>query len=451
MSSNRPRPVRRVATLALGAALLSPMVTLTAGPLTAEMGGPLALLAPAPAHAADATLAGSVTEAGSPVSRVLVSAYRWDESAERYVFEQETESLVDGTWELQFLPDGAYTLQFDTASSSAQFALGESLGGHTNYADDSPSIQITGGAVASTDVTAHDLIRLGGAVTLSVSQGGATLTDLEDAVAELRGVNAAGEPVTSRRYFASENGELTIARVPAGGFIPWLGAAGSQLAPAAADLLVTAGQVTKAGALELGEAPKDAVTGAAPTLSGDAQVGSELSVSVEVTPAAKLSYRWSTASGTALKSTGSSLALNDTLAGERVQAWVFARAEGSVPYVGVAVSDPIAEAGAQAGGSSASGGSAGSASSAGAAEAGANGTSSTAGSAEAAATASTAGAPGSANASANGSGASGGLATTGAAAMPWLGALGALLLAAGAALFVRKRAGRKAADTTDSE
>ena len=430
MPSNRPRSNRRIATLALGVALTAPLLTLASVPLAAESGGPLAFLAPAPAHAAETTLAGSVTEAGTPVARALVSAYRWDDTSESYVFEQETESLADGSWELQFLPDGAYTLQFNTASSSAQFALGESLGGNANYTDDTPSIQITDGGVSSSDVAEYDLTRLGGSVTLSVTQEGSTLTDLDDAVAELRGVNAAGEQVTSRRYFASKSGELTIARVPAGGFIPWLGAGGSALAPSSADLLVTAGEVTDAGELELGEAPKDAVTGAAPVLAGDARVGAKLSVSAELTPEADLSYLWSTASGTLLEGTGSSLALSEKLAGERVQAWVFARATGVAPYVGVAVSEPIAEADgvdtAAAGGSSDSSGGADS-----------SGGVDASGSADSSGTASS-GAEG----STEGDPSAGDLATTGAKALPWLGAVGALLLAAGAALFVRKRSGR---------
>lgn len=301
------------------------------------------------AQAADATIEGSVTEADAPVARVTVSAYRWDDERGSWDFEQESETAPDGTWALEFLPDGAYTLQFDTSVSTARFALGESLGGNATYADDEPTFEIADGTTRTAPFAEHELERWGGEVTLSVTDGGDTLIDLDDAVAQLRGIDMSGDAAESQREYADEFGVVTISRVPAGGYVPWVAARGEAAAPAPTDALVLPGAAVDLGAAALGTEPEGALAGGEPELSGEARAGETLTVvdpALEPAPE-RVSHRWS-AAGSALSETGASLELTEALIGESVTAWVFAHRAGAAPFIGLVASDPVAPAAAGA-------------------------------------------------------------------------------------------------------
>lgn len=294
------------------------------------------------AAAVDATIAGSVTEDEMPVGRVEVSAYRWDSAQSTYVFEQETETDADGAWTLDFLPDGAYTLQFDTSVSSARYALGESLGGNASYLDDAPAFEITDGTSDADPFAEHDLERWGGEVTLSVTEGDSTLIDLDDAVAQLQGIDVGGVASESQREYADETGEITISRVPAGGYVPWVAARGEAAAPAPLDALVFPGTTVDFGPIALGVAPEGEFAADAPTLSGEPRAGETLTVVDPVfTPDPEIvSHRWS-AGETPLDSTSASLDLTAELVGDPVTAWVFAHGAGNAPFVSMVTSDPV--------------------------------------------------------------------------------------------------------------
>ncbi|MEJ6489253.1 LPXTG cell wall anchor domain-containing protein [Leucobacter sp. USCH14] len=403
----------------------------------------------AAAAPADASIAGSVTEADAPVGRVEVSAYRWDDEESAYVFEQETETASDGTWSLDFLPDGEYTLQYDTSVSNARFALGESLGGNPSYTDDSPIFEIADGASSAAPFAEHELERWGGEVTLSVTEDETTLIDLDDAVARLQGIDLSGAPVESQREYANESGAITISRVPAGGYVPWVAARGEAASPASTDTLVFPGSSTDLGALPLGTAPEDAFTAGAPTLTGEARAGETLTVvDPDIAPDPEsISHRWSSGD-VPLEETSATLELTDALVGEPATAWVFAHRAGTAPFIAMAVSDPVAAAiddadpnsdadaeagaGADASGSSTAGGAGADATDSSSADA-----SGTAGAESDASSnaGSSAGADGG-----DGSGAGDGSLPITGAGIAGIVALGAALLAAGAILVLRRRA-----------
>lgn len=395
------------------------------------------------AHAVDATIGGIVREGNTVLDRVEVSAYRWDDGAGAYVFEQETESDVSGAWQLGFLPDGAYTLDFSTDVSNARFALGESLGGNADYTDDSPKFTIADGATNDGSFADISLTRLGGEAELRVVEGNDTLIDLDDAAAQLRGIDATGASVSSARVFADEDGTVTIPRVPSGGYVPWVAARGSDFAPSTTDALIFAQDHIDFGDLELATGPEAAIEAAAPTLSGDARVGAVLTVIDPEFAAApdSVSHRWS-ADAVTLEHASTELALTDAHAGATVSAWVFAHAAGSIPYVGVVSSPPVApsttgsadansdadsaEANAAVDGGSGSAGTATAASNAGAA---ANSNAAEAGSR---------GAAGSSDGNGSGTDEHGALPLTG-GAVAATALLGVALIAVGALFFVRRR------------
>ncbi|WP_193750695.1 carboxypeptidase-like regulatory domain-containing protein [Leucobacter chromiiresistens] len=399
------------------------------------------------AQAANATIEGSVTEADAPVARVTVSAYRWDDERGSWDFEQESETAPDGTWALDFLPDGAYTLQFDTSVSTARFALGESLGRNATYADDEPTFEIADGTTRAAPFAEHELERWGGEVTLSVTDGGETLIDLDDAVAQLRGIDMNGDASESQREYADESGVVTISRVPAGGYVPWVAARGEAAAPAPTDALVLPGAAVDLGAAALGPAPEGTLVGGEPALTGESRAGETLTiVDPEFDPdPERVSHRWS-AAGSALSETSASLELTEPLIGESVTAWVFAHRAGAAPFIGLVASDPVAPAAAGAGADAAASGTGAAADASGSSTAGgaAAGDSDSAG-ADASAAAgggSDAGSDG-AGAGAGGSGGGDGsedgpLPVTG-AELTGIVALALALLAGGAILVLRRR------------
>ncbi len=405
------------------------------------------------AAAVDATITGSVTEDDAPVGRVEVSAYRWDGDQQSYVFEQATETGSDGSWALDFLPDGAYTLQYDTSVSNARFALGESLGGNSSYADDRPAFEITDGVSDAAPFAEHDLERWGGEITLSITEGGETLIDLDDAVAHVRGIDVNGAPSESQREYADEEGEITIPRVPAGGYVPWVAARGEAAAPAPQDALVFAGASVDFGSIPLGTAPDGEFAADQPTIAGEARSGETLTV---VDPAfdpdpESVSHRWS-AGERALESTSTSLGLTDELVGESVTAWVFAHGTGTSPFVSLVTSDAVLaadedpDAAAAAGGAGSGSDAAGSSAADGADAGGASSGSADASASDAAGDASGAAAGTQAEAASDADAASGGAGEPGDGSLPVTGAgiaglvaLAAALLAAGGILVARRR------------
>ncbi|WP_162230801.1 LPXTG cell wall anchor domain-containing protein [Leucobacter japonicus] len=403
------------------------------------------------ARAVDATIGGIVREGDTVLDRVEVSAYRWDDGVGAYVFEQETESDASGAWQLGFLPDGAYTLDFATDVSNARFALGESLGGNADYTDDSPEFTIADGATNDGAFADVSLTRLGGEAVLRVVEGDDTLIDLDDAAAQLRGIDAAGASVTSARVFADADGTVTIPRIPSGGYVPWVAARGSDFAPSTTDALIFSQDHIDFGDLELGTGPEATLEAAPPTLSGDARVGAVLTVIDPEFAAApdSISHHWS-ADAVALEHASTELALTDAHAGATVSAWVFAHAATSVPYIGVVSSPPVAPS---TSGAADAGSDADSANATADADAAVDGGS---GSAGAATAASDAGAAASSNAAGAGSrGADGssdgrGSGSDGHGTLPLTGGavaatalLGAALIAVGALVFLRRRRVRR--------
>ncbi|WP_162231083.1 LPXTG cell wall anchor domain-containing protein [Leucobacter musarum] len=397
------------------------------------------------AHAVDATIGGIVREGDTVLDRVEVSAYRWDDGVGAYVFEQETESDASGAWQLGFLPDGAYTLNFATDVSNARFALGESLGGNADYSDDSPEFTIADGATNDGAFADVSLTRLGGEAVLRVVEGDDTLIDLDDAAAQLRGIDAAGASVTSARVFADADGTVTIPRIPSGGYVPWVAARGSDFAPSTTDALIFSQDHIDFGDLELGTGPEATLEAAAPTLSGDARVGAVLTVIDPEFAAApdSISHRWS---AVALEHASTELALTDAHAGATVSAWVFAHAATSVPYIGVVSSPPVAPS---TSGAADAGSDADSANATADADAAVDGGSGSAGAATAASDASAAassnaagagsrGADGSSDGRGSGSDDHGTLPITG-GTVAATALLGAVLIAVGALVFVRRR------------
>lgn len=399
------------------------------------------------AHAVDATIGGIVREGDAVIDRVEVSAYRWDDGVGAYVFEQETESDASGAWQLGFLPDGAYTLDFSTDVSSARFALGESLGGNADYTEDSPEFTIADGTANSDSFADVSLTRLGGEAVLRVVEGDDTLIDLDDAAAQLRGVDATGTSVFSARVFADADGTVTIPRIPSGGYVPWVAARGSEFAPSTTDALIFAQDHIDFGDLEIGTSPEITLEAAAPTLAGDARVGAVLTVVDPEFAAApdSISHRWS-ADAVALEHTSRELTLTDEHAGATVSAWVFAHAAASAPYIGVVASPPVAPS---TSGSADASADADSADADAAVDGGAGSAGAATGSSNAGATASSntaeagsRGAAGSSDGSGTGSNDHGSLPLTG-GAVAATALLGAALIAVGALFFVRRRRVRR--------
>jgi hypothetical protein len=303
---------------------------------------------------AEASISGVVTELDRPVSEVVVSAYRWDAAADAYVFEQETDTAGDGSWTLDFLPDGEYTLDYGTEFSSARFALGESLAGDDDYSDDEPQFAVTGSAASATPFADVDLRLFGGALELTVTAAdGTPLIDLDDAAAELRGKTLDGAAVSTAKTFADEEGLVTIPRVPVGNYVAYVGSAGSTPAPVALAASIEAGETVDYGAHAI-PAVADGAVAAAGTLaiSEAPRVGSAVDVTLPTFDPAgdPVEYRWY-ADGTLIEdATGATFTPTDDELGTTLTVWVFAHAAGKDPYlesarasaVVVAADDPSA-------------------------------------------------------------------------------------------------------------
>lgn len=307
----------------------------------------LAVFSAPTAHADEATINGVVTEGDAPVADVTVSAYRLDDSAGGYVFEQQTESSDDGAWTLEFLPDGDYTLFYDTDNSSAKYALGETLDGSPELDGDEPAFRVAGGSASSDEFANKELSVLGGSVTLEVTRDGQTLTDLDDAKGVVRGIDETGAATSSQEFWAGESGSVEIRRVAPGAYVPWISAGGNSMAPVAADAIVTPGVDIDFGKLEIPAAATGEITAdGAPAVEGSATVGETLTLTQPgLTPAAELvSHRWSLGLNTELAAEGP-FTVPASAEGQTIRGWVFAHAAGYAPYIGSAESPTVGQPG----------------------------------------------------------------------------------------------------------
>lgn len=313
------------------------------------LGASAAVAAPA-----EASISGVVTELDRPVSEVVVSAYRWDAGADAYVFEQETDTAGDGSWTLDFLPDGEYTLDYGTEFSSARFALGESLAGDDDYSDDEPQFAVTGAAASATPYADVDLSLLGGAVELTVTAAdGTPLIDLDDAATELRGKTLDGAAVTTTKTFADKEGLVTIPRVPVGNYVAYIGSAGSTPAPVALGASIEAGETVDYGAHAIPAVADGAVAATGTLAITEApRVGSAVDVTLPTFDPAgdPVEYRWYADDTLIEDATGATFTPTDDELGATLTVWVFAHAAGKDPYlesasataVVVAADDPSA-------------------------------------------------------------------------------------------------------------
>jgi len=313
------------------------------------LGTGAALAAPA-----EASISGVVTELDRPVSEVVVSAYRWDAAADAYVFEQETDTAGDGSWTLDFLPDGEYTLDYGTEFSSARFALGESLAGDDDYSDDEPQFAVTAAAASATPFADVDLSLLGGALELTVTAAdGTPLIDLDDAAAELRGKALDGSAVSTAKTFADEEGLVTIPRIPVGNYVAYVGSAGSTPAPVALGASVEAAETVDYGAHAIPAVADGAVAASGTLALAEApRVGTALDVTLPTFDPAgdPVEYRWYADDALIEDATGATFTPTDDELGTTLTVWVFAHAAGKDPYlesarasaVVVAADDPSA-------------------------------------------------------------------------------------------------------------
>lgn len=293
----------------------------------------------------EATITGRLSEGSDPVRGVIVAAHSWDKAGGSYTFEQNAVTRSDGRWTLNHLPDGDYTLEFDTSRSSARFALGESLGGNAKFTADDPQFSIVDGRATTQPFSDVTLGRLGGAVELSVTGAdGAVLIDLDDAYGTVAGLTRSGNAWASTRTWSDETGRIFIARVPVGGYTPAVGAAGSAPASLAGGILVRKGAVTVLGNRAL-PAP---VSGTLTAVSG--QVGIDGTPQVGVALAAALpsfsatpelvEYQWMANSRPVSGATDASFSPTAAEVGKKLTLWVYAHSSGLTSFVGV--TDPSA-------------------------------------------------------------------------------------------------------------
>ena len=295
--------------------------------------------------ASEATITGRLSEGTDPVRGVVVSAHSWDKADSSYTFEQNAISRSDGRWTLNHLPDGDYTLEFDTSRSSARFALGESLGGKANFTADAPQFSIVDGRATTEPFNEVTLGRLGGAVELGVTGAdGAVLIDLDDAYGTLAGLTRGGTAWASSRAWSDETGRIFIARVPAGGYTPAVGAAGSAPASLAGGVFVTKGTVTVLGNRALPVPVTDSLTAVSGQvgIDGTPQAGVALAAALPSFSAAPelVEYQWMADSTPVDGATDPSFSPTATEVGKKLTLWVFAHSAGLTSFVGV--SDPSA-------------------------------------------------------------------------------------------------------------
>src|SRR5690625_7514548 len=59
--------------------------------------------------------------------------------------------------------------------------------------------------------------------------------------------------MNSRTFWAYEDGRITVPRIPLGGYVPWIGVEGEELAPTATGVVVEAETTTVVGSFEVPE------------------------------------------------------------------------------------------------------------------------------------------------------------------------------------------------------
>lgn len=293
----------------------------------------------------EATITGRLSEGTDPVRGAIVSAHSWDKADGSYAFEQNAITRSDGKWTLNHLPDGDYTLEFDTSRSSARFALGESLGGNATFTADDPQFSIVDGRATTEPFSEVTLSRLGGAVELGVTGAdGGVLIDLNDAYGSLAGLTQSGKAWTSARTWSDETGRIFIARVPAGGYTPAVGAAGSAPASLAGGVIVRKGEVTVLGNRALPAPVVDRLTAISGQvgIDGTPQVGVALAAAIPAFSAAPelVEYQWMADSTPVDGATDAAFSPTAAEVGKKLTLWVFAHTSGLTSFVGV--SDPSA-------------------------------------------------------------------------------------------------------------
>lgn len=313
-----PKHVRAVALAAtFGLALMGASVT-----------------AGAASAAPTAEIGGTLLEGDEPVANALVTAYTLDGDA--HEFEAEARTDEAGEWELVNLPDGDYTLEFSTDYSSAQYALGETLSGAADLTDEPTGFVIDDGQAAETPFEEVTLTRLGGAIEVQiVDEAGEPFIDLDDAASEVRGLSADGEEWNSRTFWADEEGRLVVPRIPLGGYVPWIGVSGDELAPTATGVVVEAETTTDAGTFEIPEiAESEFDVSGDFAIDGEGTVGETLKVHWPTTDPEPGSTQvtWAQAGEVLAHDEPEYLATEDDVDGE-LTAWGFIFADGFTPVI----------------------------------------------------------------------------------------------------------------------
>ena len=309
------------------------------------------------AAAPTADIGGILLEGEEPIANALVTAYTLDgESPE---FEAEARTDEAGEWELRNLPDGDYTLEFSTDHSSAQYALGETLSGATDLADEPTGFVIDDGEASEAPFEEVTLTRLGGAIEMQiVDEEGEPFIDLDDAASELRGLSSDGEEWNSRTFWADEDGRITVPRIPLGGYVPWIGVEGEELAPTATGVVVEAETTTVVGSFEVPErAESEFEVSGEFAIDGEGTVGETLTVQwPSTTPdPGSTQVTWARAGEVLASDEGEYLATEDDVDGG-LDAWGFIFADGYAPVIATD-STEIAPGSDDGGGGSGDGGS----------------------------------------------------------------------------------------------
>ncbi len=286
------------------------------------------------AAAPTADIGGTLLEGEDPIANALVTAYTLgDESPE---FQAEARTDEAGEWELINLPDGDYTLEFSTDHSSAQYALGETLSGATDLADEPTGFVIDDGEASEAPFEEVTLTRLGGAIEMQiVDEDGEPFIDLDDAASEIRGLSADGEEWNSRTFWADEEGHIVVPRIPLGGYVPWIGIEGDELAPTATGVVVEAETTTVVGSFEVPErAESEFEVSGDFAIDGEGTVGETLTVrwpSTSPDPGAT-QVTWARAGEVLASDEMEYLATEDDVDGG-LDAWGFIFADGYAPVI----------------------------------------------------------------------------------------------------------------------
>jgi len=191
-----------------------------------------------------------------------------------------------------------------------------------------------------------------------VDEEGEPFIDLDDAASELRGLSSDGEEWNSRTFWADEDGRITVPRIPLGGYVPWIGVEGEELAPTATGVVVEAETTTVVGSFEVPErAESEFEVSGEFAIDGEGTVGETLTVQwPSTTPdPGSTQVTWARAGEVLASDEGEYLATEDDVDGG-LDAWGFIFADGYAPLIATD-STEIAPGSDDGGGGSGDGGS----------------------------------------------------------------------------------------------